>query len=218
MNHSKNSNSDLVGAFSQTISQNSLADLLAGTGDIAIDQAIDSGAIDSIPVFGTFLSVYRAQRSVRDHLFLRQIIRFLNNLESADQEKREEFIKKLREEGEIKRFGENILLILSSINNIEKPVIIGKIMAKVMEKELGYSKGMRLVSMVERTYYEDILYLEHFSPGVQENYDIADALFSSGLLRNVGIDGGNIIDPKSGGTLYELNEYGEILANIIVEN
>ena len=217
MNHSKNLNSDLVGAFSQTIGQNSLVDLLAGTGDIAIDQAFDSGAIDSIPVLGTFLSVYRAQKNVRDHLFLRQIIRFLSNLESADQEKREKFIKKLRKENEIKRFGENILLILSSINNIEKPVILGKIMAKVIEQELEYSKGMRLASMVERTYYEDLLYLKHFSPGVQENYDIADALFSSGLLRNVGIDGGNS-DPKSGGTLYKLNEYGGILANILLED
>lgn len=36
-------------------------------------------------------------------------------------------------------------------------------------------------------------------------------LFSVGLLRNAGFDGGKIGDDLSGGTIYDLNEYGKIL-------
>jgi hypothetical protein len=65
---------------------------------------------------------------------------------------------------------------------------------------------------VSRCYAEDLELLRNFSNGVQrEKTPIAESLFAAGLLSNGGMDGGNFSDPLSGGIIFNLNEYGDLL-------
>lgn len=57
----------------------------------------------------------------------------------------------------------------------------------------------------------DLNYLLKFAPGIQHNPDIAASLQSVGLLTFTGMDGGILDEPSSGGILYELNKYGQML-------
>ncbi len=103
-------------------------------------------------------------------------------------------------------------LSLDRIDDATKPIIVGHLMAAHVEGNLTYDEAIRLAAMVNRCYAPDLDYLINFKSGTQrEMQAIADALFSTGLLRNCGLDGGTIDDALSGGTIYEINRYGELL-------
>lgn len=181
-------------------------------GDAGLDAAIASGALDGVPVFGIATGLWRAGREVQHELFVRKVIRFLSELNGLPPQKRREFVKRLEQSGKKEEFGEAILLILQRIDDTRKPGIVGKIMAAHIRGEITYDQGMRLAAIVGRAYSQDLDFLVRFKPGTQREMEpVADALFSAGLLRNAGIDGGNISDPMSGGTIYKLNEFGELL-------
>lgn len=192
----------------ESIRSERLTDALASTADIALQAISEAG----IPVISTLVGVYRAQGQVRQNLELRNIIRFLQSLESTSADKRREFTEGLKSEGKLAEFGENILLVLSQLDDIQKPEVIGRLMAAHINGHIPFEKVMRLVAIVNRCYIQDLNYLKKFKKGVQgPGIDIAASLFSVGLLGDYGFDGGIVGDPESGGTLYDLNEYGRLL-------
>ncbi|MBK0401222.1 hypothetical protein H0I76_18640 [Limibaculum sp. M0105] len=188
-------------------------DALAVLGDTALDAAIESGALDSIPILGLITSGTRAAREIRDALYLRKIVRLLRELQTVDADVRKDFIKNLGDKAELERFGENILLILDRAEDSEKPAIVGRIIAAhIVGQIASYSKAMRLVAMVDRAYVADLDYLKDFAPGVQRDRDVAASLSAIGFLSNRGFDGGGANqETNPGGYVYELNEYGEML-------
>lgn len=199
-------------ALATSIASAETVDALALVADVGIDAAISSGAFDGVPIVGIATGLFRAGRHVRDELFVRKIARFLAGLSGATPEKRQRFLEDLRAKEKTTEFGETILLILDRIDDATKPIIIGRLMAAHVESKLTYNQAIRLAAIVNRCYAPDLDYLANFQPGTQgEMQPVADALFSAGLLRNCGLDGGIISDPLSGGTIYELNRYGELL-------
>ncbi len=127
-------------------------------------------------------------------------------------EKRAAFTAKLQEEGKTEEFGQNILLLLSRLDDMAKPGIVGRILAAHIKGNINYDEAMRLAAIVDRCYLGDLKYLKTFKDGTQgEGSDIAAMLLSGGLLANNGIDGGSLGDPKSGGIIYGLNKYAELL-------
>jgi hypothetical protein len=203
---------DLGGALSNSIGSGGV-DLITASGDALIDKLISSGAIDGIPIIGILSSGFKAAREARDHLYLRQIVKFLMELKSTSEEDRTSFVCGLKKKGELERFGENVLLILSRVDDGLKPRIIGRLMAAhISGKIKSYTKTIRLVAIVNRVYAEDLNYLRSFKPGLQKDDNISASLFAAGLLANTGIDGGGADQEKyPGGYTYELNEYAELL-------
>lgn len=208
----ENRKSDLSGALSDSIGSEGV-DLIVSMGNALIDRLINSGAIDGIPIIGLLNSGFKAAREARDHLYLRQIVKFLMELNSTSEKDRNDFVHQLKKIGEMERFGENILLILSRVDDGLKPRIVGRIVAAhIAGKIKSYAKTMRLVAIVNRVYAEDLNYLRSFKPGVQEDIDISSSLFAAGLLENTGFDAGGADQYKQrGGYIYELNGYAKIL-------
>ena len=104
-------------------------ELITSSADIVIDKMISAGALDGVPIVGLITSGFKAVRAVRDHLYLRKVIQFLQALEDTSKAEREAFVCGLEKEGKMEHFGETILLILDSIDDATKPVIIGRILA-----------------------------------------------------------------------------------------
>ena len=199
-------------SLSKSLANENLADVLTTIGDASLSIAIESETFSSIPILGILAGMWKANRSIQNELYFRKVFRFLGGLNSTSAEDRVKFIAKLSRENKTEEFGETILLLLERVDDIKKPIIIGRIMAAHINGHLGYEKAIRLAAIVNKCYAQDLEYLKTFHEGTQgDNYNIADALFSVGLLANKGIDGGNFSHPSSGGTIYSLNEYGKIL-------
>ncbi len=210
---SRSMTTDLRTSLTHSIGTPELADELATIGDVALDGLITSGALDGVPILGSLIGVYKAQKDIRQSLYLQKVIRFLRGLAGTTAADRAAFTSRLNNSNKMEEFGETILLILDKIDDTTKPGIIGKIMAAHINGKINYSTAMRLASIVNRCYAADLEYLRTFKSGIQHpSEDIADALFSAGLLANGGIDGGGANqDIRPGGAIYHLNKYGRLL-------
>jgi len=202
----------LGSALTDSIKSEASTNLLVTVGDAGLDAAISSGALDGVPVFGIATGLWRAGKAVQQELFIRKVLRFLGEASKSTPEDRIRFVESLEEKGKKEEFGETILLILERADDATKPALIGRVMAAHVRGEIDYPHAMRLAAIVSRCYITDLEFLKTFKPGTQrEMTPIADSLFSAGLLAQTGIDGGAFDDPLSGGTLYDLNEYGHLL-------
>lgn len=201
-------------ALTTSIGSDSI-DLLATVADTTIDAAISSGALDGVPIVGLISGGFKAQKEIRELLYLKKVIRLLEGVGSTSRAERAEFVRKLQERNEFERFGETILLILERVDDATKPTIIGRILAAHMKGDIpSYERAMRLVAMIDRAYTVDLNYLRNFVSGVQrgEGQLIAATLAAVGLLSGTGFDGGGFDqEAEPGGTTYAVNDYGTML-------
>ncbi len=198
-------------SLTRSLASESLAHSLATVADTALDAAIDSGALDGVPVIGILTGTMKAMRDMRETLFLRKIVLFLKQLSSVPIEERKRFVEQFEDEDERHKFGEAIMLIIERAEDMEKPKIVGRIVAAHILGHINHEVAMRLAKMVDRSYFEDLKYLKSFSHGTQgQMTPIAESLFSAGFLSNCGFNGGNAAGEGSG-VVYGMNEYGRLL-------
>jgi hypothetical protein len=197
-------------ALSRSIGSENLTNSLSTIADAGLDATIT--ALHGVPVLGAIVSLARAGFDIKNELEFRKVVRFLQAISETSAEERAAFTAKLQEEGKSEEFGQNILLLLSRLDDMAKPGIVGRILAAHIKGDINYDKAMRLVAIVDRCYLSDLEYLKTFKDGTQgEGSDIAAMLFSARLLANNGIDGGTLGDPETGGIIYGLNSYAELL-------
>ena len=119
----------------------------------------------------------------------------------------------LEKSGKTIEFGEQLLLLIDRMEDMQKPKILARIMSAAAVGDIPLEKALRLGKQLDRAFSEDLHILIDFQPGVQPDQVVAASLFSAGLLTAAGIDGGRITEEGSGGTMFEMNEYGALLRN-----
>lgn len=177
---------------------------------------IQSGALDGVPVVGTMIKMARSGAAIRDLVFQRKVIAFLTSFANeSDPISRTEFVRKIEEQNQGQRFGETILLLLERMDDLSKPVIVGRLMAAAAREDIALTEALRLSRIVDRAFIEDLLLLPNMvDDKVQPDEIVADALFSAGLLSNGGINGGGYSEEEGenpGGTFYSRNRYALLL-------
>lgn len=200
----------------KSLGRDELADLGGTIGDIALDSVITTGALDGVPVVGTLVNIARSGAAIRDLVFQRKVIAFLTSFANeSDPTSRKEFVRKIEEKDDGQRFGETILLLLERMDDLSKPVIVGRLMAAAARGDMTLVEALRLGRIVDRAFIEDLRLLPDFvDDKVQPDETVADALFSAGLLSNVGISGGGYSEEEGedpGGTFYSRNRYARLL-------
>lgn len=202
--------------LSRTIGSDNLIDTVTLLGDAGLSVATDT--IAGLPIFSGLVSGARALVSLRQELDFKKLCKFLDGVDEASPAKRKQFTDNLQDEGRLGEFGQQILLIMTRLDDLSKPGMVGRVLAAHIDGHIEYRKAMRLAAIIDRSYAEDLDYLKTFTPGVQrEGSDIAAMLHAVGLLATGGLDGGTIGDALSGGVIYELNEYGELLLKYAFE-
>ena len=203
-------------ALVKSLNNESLAEAGATAADIGLDAVIDSGALDGVPVFGALLSFRKAGLAIRDALFERKVAKFLSGFADADPDERSKFVEKLRAEGKLEKFGETVLLLLDRLDDMTKPEMGGLVMAAAAAGKIELSEALRVSRIIDRAFIDDLRFLPSMTDGVvHRDETVPNALFSAGLLDNVGLDaGGYDQEEKPGGTLYARNK----LAKIIIEH
>lgn len=205
-------NQQLPHGIVDAIKSDEISGLIADLSDVALSVATDSELLDSVPIVSTLRGLWKAGATVRDAVFVNQVRRFLTEVSHVNQHDRENFAARLEASGEIDRFGEAILLLIEKADEVDKPTIIGRILAAHMRGYIPeYLVAMRLAWIVNRSHTPDLLTLKSFVPGLQHEKAVADSLFAVGLLHGAGFDGGDFGVPNSGGTPYEMSEYATLL-------
>ncbi len=179
-------------------------------GDI-VDTASDMAEL--IPVVGPLLKSAKIYRSIRDQLFLSKTRLIFEEMDKASKADMEAFVENLKSGDKLHQFGANILLLIDKMDDLEKPVIVGRLFRAAIEKRLSLDAAKRIASLINGVYSPDLKSLREFrQDAVGKDPDISATLATAGFLRAVSEDWGDVADGASGTTVtYALNQYGRNL-------
>ena len=96
----------------RSLASESLAASLIGQVNASLDAAIESGALDAIPVVGLVTGAIESAGSIRAKLFVRKLAVFLQQVFCLPLEYCNRFADKLKRQQAHRRFGEAMLLLL----------------------------------------------------------------------------------------------------------
>jgi hypothetical protein len=193
-----------------SIASESVADLMINLADTTVDAAIESGALDGIPVVGLATGAMRATRDIRQAFLVRKLARFLAETAGLTAEERLNFNGKFQNEEQAEEFGGLVVVLLDRADDLTKPVILGRLLVAYAKGSFSQDDFFRLARMVERSFTDDLSLLKRFSFGSMPRKEVqAQNLSSIGFLYQAGFDGGEVCNPDSGGILYQISQYGE---------
>ncbi len=150
----------------ETLKKSDLGSVSTELAEIAIDGAITEGVLKDIPVVNSLIAIYKAGQSVRDNLFNRKLLRFLNDVGSLSPSERAEVIIKLESSpGDV---GEMLLLSLDRLDNLVKPELLAKAFLLLANDKVSVKEFYDLKAIIEninmndveeiKKFYEDYLY------------------------------------------------------------
>lgn len=202
-------------SLTKSIASDSL-DLVSSIGDVAIEAIDKGGLLDKIPIFGLLHGTWKALRHVPELLFERKVERMLAAVaDNSTLDERRAFVDGIFADGKDEHFGETILMLIEKADEVEKPALIGRVMAAHIRGDLAHAAAFRICSMINRAYYPDLERLKEFRRGTGEADQFAfTGLAAVGLLTAIGDDGGDWVseDPATvGGTEYALNQFSVAL-------
>lgn len=121
------------------------ADLL----ETSIDQYLDEGVLQDIPIVKTFMGLIKTGRNIKDKLFLKKIITFLQNLQDVDVKKRQEMIEEIDGSSQYQlKVGEKLLYILDHCEDYEKASYIAKLFKCFINEQIDYFHFNILVDLI----------------------------------------------------------------------
>ncbi|NTG71701.1 hypothetical protein G6M02_00015 [Agrobacterium rhizogenes] len=184
-----------------------ITEFLADSLDIAL------GVLGYIPLVGAVLDGARLAGSIPDRLFRAKSRRFFEEMDRASKNEIDAFIRQLEQEEKLTDFGRNVLFLIDKMDDLEKPIIVGRLFRAAVERKLSLDAAKRIASLVNAVYSPDLKSLWEFrQDAVGKDPDISATLATAGFLRAVSEDWGNVADGASGTTVtYTLNQYGRTL-------
>ncbi len=188
-------------------------------GELAIDSNLTDGFLREIPVVRSIWAFYKAGKSLQQHFYIRKIETFLENIQDIDESACKQFLNDAERNHE--DFSHSLLLILDKLEDERKAILIAKTFKIYVEEKFSREIFDRLLLIINRGFYADLLKIIAFeghdelvTDGNQIEPESLAELFSCGLLRDAGLDGGEFA-LSSGGTIYKLNKYGEIFLRVV---
>jgi len=162
-----------------------LKDIPLDLTEIALDNLIDNDVVKELPIMKYFHAVYKTSLSIRDKLLLKKIILFLVNLQSSNENEKREFIFDLEKDSKFrKKVGEQIVLLLEKLDNLDKPAILSTLFLGFMKGTIDYESFLKLSHSVDTA---NISYLREMDKYYKNNLRQCDDiclqnLYGSGLI------------------------------------
>ena len=153
-------NDNIEQSLLSTIKNDSLKDLGTDYSELALDSFLNEGILKDIPFFGTLYKGLKGVLGIRDALFANKIYKFLMQIKTIPIEERTKFIEEIEtKKDEQIRVGQTLLLIIDKLDDLDKPIIIGNLFKATIKKQINYDEFLRLSSIVQRSFYVDLIKL-----------------------------------------------------------
>ena len=149
----ENSN-NLEGKLVASFEAKELAGLVTDYSELGLDSILDDGIVKDIPILRTLVGLAKIGFNVRDRIYIKKLMSFLAQVGQTTQGQREEFVNKSC--NDVKRFEEAVMLILEQADNMEKPILIGKIFKACILGIITYENALVLSSMVNKSLWQDL--------------------------------------------------------------
>lgn len=185
-------------------------DLVTSGGEAVVDILMKDELFAAVPVFSTAFKAVKALDSYRDRMFAAKLVAFVREVETAPAEVREEIARQLAADGEGRKAGETLLLVLEKLTDMDKPALIGALVVHCGLGRITAAELRRLVSAVDVAFGDDLAaFLDESPESIRKggNQEHREGLLSSGLTRLVV---GDTIDAL-GSAHFQATTLGELL-------
>ena len=138
--------------------------LKAATKDLVLEGIQDVGGallahfeiLKDVPLIGAAIKAAQVACAVPDALFLNKVKRFALELESISVEERIKFSERMSAEPDTcRRAGENVLLLLDRLDDLDKATLLGRLFASYVRGQVSFEVFKRLGSCVDGGLTED---------------------------------------------------------------
>jgi hypothetical protein len=203
-----------------SIADSDLSEIAIDTSEIVLDGLLEEGVLKDIPVFGWAVKAFKAQRSIRDRLFLKKVALFAQGARTVSGEKHEEFKRKIEDDKEHrKRVGESLLLFIERHERLEKSLLLGKLFAAHLNNDISYQDFSQLAAALDKAVLEDLEALRNNIPHLHMlRSQVREGLYRCGLMRieikvpapSRKLFQAGIPTKSEGKVQYKLNQYGTL--------
>lgn len=129
----------------RTVVGDNLGDVIFDVAEVILDQNLADGVLKDIPIVGVLANFAKTRQSVSEELFVRKLVRFLNELNNIPIHERKKLLEKYPDSSDEQRvLGENLLLALERLDDIEKPAILARFFSAYIKSEIDYLTFTRL--------------------------------------------------------------------------
>lgn len=195
-----------------SVTISNLTDFTCTIGEVGVDSLLKNGTLRDIPILGSLAALVKTGISMQDRLFSKKVLIFLKALSNASMADRAKLRNLLSSDKERRLFGDNALMLIDKADDMRKAELMGHLWAACAEEKINYDDTVRLCHMTNRVYWNDLYLLRNMKDGVQrKNTTIAESLYATAFVSNIGFDGGTISDPLSAGVRYKRNKFGDIV-------
>ncbi len=214
---------DIVPEFNDSLVINS-SDIIGDYLELGIDSILENDSLKEIPIVKTFLSIGKITKNIRERNLIKNLVIFLNELNSGniDKEKLNKHKEELRQNHKKaeKELGRVLIILEQTIDNI-KSSILGKLYKAYVNQEIDWNLFVEFGEITNRLYINDLnILLLIFNNQLSDTSNRND-LYRIERLNSLGIVG---LAPKTifigtnasrQDSYITLNQIGKIYSNII---
>lgn len=148
-------------SLGETLIKSDLTNISKDVLETILDKEIfENGFLKDIPIVNSIVGAGKTVSSIRDYLFTKKILGFLNGLASISLEKRQKMISKVDSNPTYRQsVGSKLIFIIDQTQDSEVAGIISKLFVAFLEGELTYREFCKSSLIVNRI---DIIDLEDF--------------------------------------------------------
>jgi hypothetical protein len=199
-------------ALIRSIWSSGLSDIISEGAEIVLDAKLSEGPLRDIPIFGWIFKTYGVVKTIREWIFHKKIILFLQETQATTVEERMAFAEKMEADPKYQRkVGEDLFLLLERHECVEKSELLGRVFTAVIRHEISYEEYERYAFIIDRLFLRDLTNLaQHYDNVSNRSLDprTIEALLGIGLL-----DARGWVAPS-----YHRNDLGEKLIRLISPN
>ncbi len=174
---------ELDKSIEETLEISDLTNINIDLAELTIDSLMNDGILKDLPIVSSFVGLANLGIKTREFLFLKKVLKFLTQMNSTTTEERRRFIENIeKNETYNKKVGLALMLILDKLEDLEKPEIIGKLLAACIKGEIDYKTFLKISYIVQKLFIPDLEYLRQIKEGIEIDYEKQDELYLSGLM------------------------------------
>lgn len=153
-------------------------------GEILLDTKLHDGIIKDIPILGSILNIIKIGDSISDIYFIKKLQKFIipiSELTSLEYNEYNEYYNELNNDECLQeKINDNLILLINSSNDIDKPEILGIIFKAYIKQSISYDSFMQYSSFINMTNSVQIKLLKEQTKK-ELPLEIGQLMSSSGL-------------------------------------
>lgn len=144
-------------SLTKTLKESDLKDVGVDLAEDLIDSTIQDGVLKDIPILGSLVGLGKTAARVKDVLFLKKVLYFINEVKDIPFTEREKVISEIDNSEKYRlKIGEKLLYILDKADDHEKTLLVGKLFRAFLKQEVNYDTFLRGSVIIDKAIIEDL--------------------------------------------------------------